>query len=109
IENTLIGLYKISDTLNISKQKPLYISYSKKDGSYTLNYLKEGTYYLLAINDKNKNLSYNNGEQVAYINDFKLSPELKDNLTLELTTNDTIGNKLLTKKTSQNIQVLSYK
>lgn len=50
-----IALYK-SDTFNIFKHKPTYLTKSDKNGNYILENLKTGVYYLYAFDDKNKNL-----------------------------------------------------
>lgn len=109
IKNTLIGLYRISDTLDITKQKPLYITYTNGQGNFKLNYLKANTYYLVAIDDKNKNLSFNNAELVTNIPNLKIDSVISTPLQLELFTSDTTGNRILSKKVAQNIQTLTYK
>jgi len=50
--------YILSDTsaFQPSQKKPLYVSKSGTDGSYQLNYLKNGRYRILAIEDMNHNL-----------------------------------------------------
>lgn len=56
LKEVTIALLENQDTLSIFKHKPTYITKSDKDGKYTLSHVKHGTYYLYAINDKNKNL-----------------------------------------------------
>ena len=109
IKNVLIGLYKLSDTLNITKNKPLYIGYSNNEGVFKLNYLKANTYFLLALDDKNKNLLFNNGENIATIDSIKVNKTNPSLIQLELINSDTSGNKILSKKAVQNTQTLTYK
>jgi len=63
IYGTLIFAYKNrSDTLNIYKDKPDYISQVGKDGKYEFNGLGLGNYRIFAITDEFKNYVYNIGE-----------------------------------------------
>jgi len=53
-----IALYDIPRPDSTSKFDSLYPAYqiqTGKDGSYTLSYLPDGTYFILAFHDKNKN------------------------------------------------------
>ena len=109
LKDILIGLYEKSDTINIKKHKPLYLTYSNLDGSYQLKYLKQAEYFMIAIEDKNKNLLFDNQEKTDFIEQISLSPEFKKPLTLELSVSDTSGNKLLSKKSSPQKQELTFR
>lgn len=109
IKETLIGLYEKSDTINIKKHKPLFLTYSDAQGNFELKYLKKGDYFLIALEDKNKNLVFDNQEKTDFIKDISLTPEFKKPLTLELSTSDSSGNKLLSKKPSPLKHELSYR
>lgn len=54
--NYIVGLTPLSDTLNIFKNPAMWITLSNKQGRFSLENLKEGTYFLYAFDDKNKNL-----------------------------------------------------
>lgn len=108
-KNILVGLYKLSDTLDIKKQKPLYITYSNVNGQFELKYLKANEYYLLALEDKNSNLLYDNQEKGTSIEQLTVNTELKNIPNLELSSSDTSGNKILSRKVNQKIQVLNYR
>ncbi len=108
-KNVLIGLYKKSDTLDIRKQKPLYITYSNANGQFELKYLKENEYYLLALEDKNSNLLYDNQEKGTSITSLLVNTDLKNITNLELSASDTTSNKILSRKINQKIQVLSFR
>jgi len=45
-----------SDTFNVLRHKPVYITKSDKKGNYALENLKPGRYLIYAFEDKNKNL-----------------------------------------------------
>ena len=106
-KNILIGLYKKSDTIDITKQKPHYITYSTSTGDFQLNYIKSDDYYLLALEDKNKNLLYNSAEKASSIEN--VSFKKNNTLMIELSTNDTTGNKIISRKMNKNIQTLSFR
>ena len=109
LKDVLVGLYEKSDTINIVKHKPLYLTYSNTEGNFSFSYLKKGDYFLIAIEDKNKNLLFDNQEKSDFIEHISLSTEMKKPLTLELSTSDTTGNKLLTKKAGSRKQELTFR
>lgn len=50
-----VALYQ-SDTFNIYNHTPTYFTKCNKEGEFSIQNLKSGTYYLYAFDDKNKNL-----------------------------------------------------
>lgn len=100
IKEALVGLYEKSDTVNIKKHKPLYLTFSDASGNFQFNYLKQGEYSLITLEDKNKNLLFDNQEKTDFIESISLTSDLKKPITLELSVSDTTGNKLLSKKPS---------
>ncbi len=54
-ENITIAIYQ-SDTFNIFKHSPSYITKANKLGKFRIENLKHGIYYVYAFEDKNKNL-----------------------------------------------------
>ena len=70
----MVGLYKIDSTYNdsiILQQKPLYIAKANEKGEFTLNYLKEGKYQLIAFDDEVNNMQYDFGkEKFWFIDEF---------------------------------------
>jgi uncharacterized protein (DUF2141 family) len=50
-----VALYQ-SDTFNIYNHMPTYFTKCNKEGVYSIQNLKPGTYYIYAFDDKNKNL-----------------------------------------------------
>ena len=67
----LMALYPVSDTVAFDsiayRLKPTYIGQTSESGDFRLNYLKEGEYYLFAIEDKNRNLKLDNDEKRAFL------------------------------------------
>lgn len=56
LKDITVALYQ-SDTFNIFKHKPTYITRTNDKGQYLFEYLKNGTYFIYAFDDKNKNLT----------------------------------------------------
>ncbi len=56
LEKMVVAIHQNADTFDIFKHKPSYISRTQKDGKFKIGNLKQGTYYLYAYHDKNRNL-----------------------------------------------------
>jgi len=54
-ERITVAIYN-QDTFNIFKNTPSYFTKSDKEGNFRINNLKQGTYFIYAFDDKNKNL-----------------------------------------------------
>lgn len=67
----LVALYPMTNEIQFDSvpylSKPTYIGQSDKSGSFKMSYLKYGLYYLFAFEDKNKNLTLDPGENVAFL------------------------------------------
>ena len=59
----LVGLYLFSDSLDLSKDKPLYFSTTNDSGTYAIRNIKHGNYKIFAFNDDNKNFSFDAGTE----------------------------------------------
>ena len=63
-DKTVVGLYKWDDNYadsTIFKQKPYYIARPDSLGNFKFQYLAEGDYAIIGLDDKNKNLKYDAG------------------------------------------------
>lgn len=67
-EKVIVGIYLISDTLNIEKHKPLYITQINKDGTYEIRNIKSGIYRVFSFADNNNKMLYDTDEKII---DFK--------------------------------------
>jgi uncharacterized protein (DUF2141 family) len=66
--NLTVALYPESDTNNIRDHKPYYFTRSAADGSFQLNNIKSGAYWVFALNDKNNNEFFDQEkEKIAYL------------------------------------------
>jgi hypothetical protein len=69
ILDVLVGLYNVSDTLNITKQKPFYFSRTDSSGTFSIENVQIRDYRLVAIDDKNRNMLYNaKDERIGFVN-----------------------------------------
>ncbi|MDF2455579.1 MAG: hypothetical protein K0R51_1572, partial [Cytophagaceae bacterium] len=109
LKEVMVGLYEKSDTINVTKHKPLYLTYSSNEGNFSFKYLKEGDYFLVAIEDKNKNLLFDNQEKSDFIEQISLNNAFGKPITLELSVSDTTGNKLLSNKPGIRKQELNFR
>ncbi len=74
---TIVGLYRQSDTLTASEQDSLlylfppdYSARTSESGQFTISNLPAGIYYIYALNDNNRNNIYDGGaEKVAFLNE----------------------------------------
>ena len=62
-----IGLYPESDTAGVRRGRPYYTVLTDKEGKFSLNFLKAGTYKIYGVTDKNTNGRYDEGEKIAYL------------------------------------------
>lgn len=67
-EKVIVAIYRISDTLNIEKHKPLYLTQINKDGSYEIRNIKSGIYRVFSFADNNNKMLYDSDEKII---DFK--------------------------------------
>ena len=69
LKEVSVLLYNANDTFDLNDGKPLYFTRSNEEGHFILPYLKKGKYLMYAIDDKNKNLNYDDDEKVAFLAD----------------------------------------
>jgi hypothetical protein len=62
-----IALYPATDTADIRRSRPYYQSRSDKAGVFELRNLREGSYRIYALLDKNNNSRYDEPERIAYL------------------------------------------
>ena len=63
-----VGLYRaVADTAGVRRGRPYYSVLTDKDGKFSLGFLKEGSYKIYALGDKNNNGHYDDGEKIAYL------------------------------------------
>ena len=56
VEGALVVLYNKKDSLGLFNKKPLYFSFSNKDGSFLIENIKPGEYKMYSFIDENKKI-----------------------------------------------------
>lgn len=107
LDNIMIGLYEISDTLNIEKTKPIYYTYSNK-GKFEIKNIKQNSYKLFAFSDLDKNqLYYSKKEKLAFLdNIIEVNKDSSIFYELLVSKNDVIKPKLNSIKEDKEIKLV---
>ncbi|RED94132.1 Ig-like domain-containing protein [Marinoscillum furvescens] len=58
MEKMIVGLYRITDSLDFKKDKPTYFTSTDEYGAFKLQNIKANNYRLLAFKDENRNLLF---------------------------------------------------
>lgn len=67
-KDVIVALYEANDTLTIRKNRPYYQTQADGSGNFTLENIKEGSYRIFALLDKNKNAIYDTEEEkIGYL------------------------------------------
>lgn len=67
-KEAVVALYPISDSLNIRKNRPYYQAVTDEEGVFSFENVREGTYRIFALMDKNNNSIYDNeNERIGYL------------------------------------------
>jgi uncharacterized protein (DUF2141 family) len=78
VENASVELYNAKDTSGIKDHKPMYFTQTDKSGSFDFKNLKNMSYNIFAITDKNKDLMYQEGEKIGWIKNTDLNKNMND-------------------------------
>jgi uncharacterized protein (DUF2141 family) len=66
-KNVDVLLYPSTDTVNIRKNRPYYVTKADDKGAFVLQNIKEGSYFIYALTDKNNNLTFEGDkENIAF-------------------------------------------
>src|SRR5690606_18553264 len=63
VKDATVALFQ-SDTFDIFKHKPVYLTKTNDKGEYSIENLKHGIYYIYAFDDKNRNLIVDSKSEV---------------------------------------------
>ena len=95
IIDVLVGLYNISDTLNVAKQKPFYFSRTDSSGIFSIENVQTRSYSMIAVDDKNRNMLFNaKDERIGFLSkpvnagadslNYQIEMALSDNTPLKV-------------------------
>ncbi|MCC5917066.1 MAG: Ig-like domain-containing protein [Cryomorphaceae bacterium] len=85
LPDMVVGLYQWNGAVGDSTpllEKPYYYAITEKNGTFTLKFLKEGKYRLLAFDDENGNFMYDVGLEVGGFVPYSVNPENDDMLQI---------------------------
>ncbi len=89
LPDVTVALYVANDTTHIFNKRPLYFTKTSKEGNYSLENLKTGSYRLYAFEDKNKNnLCESNSEKHGFAADTLNLTSNIDSLNIAILLND---------------------
>ena len=99
IKDVSIQVYDVNDTTNtIRKGRPLYYTETNATGDFIINNIKEGIYNIYALQDDNKDYTYDNEkENIAYLYNQKVNKSISK-LKLGLTKADTKPPQIISEK-----------
>lgn len=78
-----VMVFEDDTTIFSKKPRPLYFSKTKDDGSFTLDYMRNGQYYLYALDDVNGNYRYDESEAIAFLSNA-IVPVVSDTIGTDL-------------------------
>ncbi len=107
-ENITIALYQ-SDTFDVFKHLPNYFTKSNKLGKFRIENLKNGSYFIYAFDDKNKNLKVEStNEKYGFISSAVNLQSNKDSLLIALIALDARPIKLNSARGNQQITTVRF-
>jgi hypothetical protein len=65
--DVIVGLYRTSDTVNVRRGQPYYLTRTDAKGQFQLNFIRVAPYNMYAWADKNNNNRFDDGESIAYL------------------------------------------
>lgn len=89
-KDAIVALYQAGDTLSIRKNRPYYLANTDAQGNFTLQNVKEGSYRMYALVDKNNNTYYDTEEErIAYLTEPITITPTTDSVRLQTVRIDT--------------------
>lgn len=90
-----VGLYNLTDTIPILKRKPDYFTKTDSSGKYLFENIKNNKYRLIAINDKNQNLLFDQkNDKIGFLSDTINLSGNRELETIEIYKSDLLRNKV---------------
>nr|WKN39135.1 Ig-like domain-containing domain [Tunicatimonas sp. TK19036] len=63
IEDAIVSLYDVNDTLDVFTGPPMYLAKTDEEGNYTIRYIRAGLYSIYAYVDENTNLKVDSNNE----------------------------------------------
>jgi hypothetical protein len=107
--DALVGLYRFSDTLQFSKNRPYYFAKADSSGQFEIENIAVGTYRLAALTDANNNLLYDAAkESIAFLRDSLVLTTNQQGIRLALRFIDTAPNRVVTQRGTSAYYTVGY-
>lgn len=101
--DALVGLYKLTDTLNIKKEKPYYFTKTDSSGNFNIENVQASKYKIYAMVDYNNNTVFNEQtEKIGYILDTLNLNKNIENINLNLVKQDKLPLKIVKTRSTVN-------
>ncbi|MGV3538608.1 MAG: Ig-like domain-containing protein [Rufibacter sp.] len=102
-------LYAASDTAQIQKGRPLYVTSPDSTGKFSFQNIREGNYYIYALAETNNNLRYDNErELIAYTKDSIQVRPKAEGIQLILHTQDNTPPRAISRRSFTNVYETDY-
>ncbi|MBC7921983.1 MAG: Ig-like domain-containing protein [Ferruginibacter sp.] len=108
--NAVVSLYQTNDTATVFKDKPYYSTRTDSAGNFSLENIRNGSYRVYAVEDKNGNLTYDQAtEKVAFATEpINLEKGSASNVQLNLVKIDKRPPKVDNASASENKYTLEF-
>lgn len=102
-------LYPTTDTSQVTKGRPLYVTGADSTGNFAFRNIKEGDYFIYALTETNNNLRYDNEkEYIAYHPEpIKVRPAV-EGLQLKLHSQDVTRPNVVSRRGFTNVYEVEY-
>ncbi|WP_210462580.1 Ig-like domain-containing protein [Rufibacter roseolus] len=102
-------LYPVTDTSQVTKGRPLYVTNTDSSGNFNFRNIKEGDYFIYGLTESNNNLRYDNeNEFIAYTTDtIKVRPSV-EGVQLRLHTQDVTRPNVVARRSFLNMYEVEY-
>jgi uncharacterized protein (DUF2141 family) len=85
LKNVLVGLYSLADTTTGFNRRPAYFAQTDAQGNFTCSYIKPGSFRVLAFEDQNRDLIWQQTERLGFKSDLiQLDSTLQDSIPIRV-------------------------
>ena len=109
VEGALVALYNKKDSFGLFNKKPLYFSFSNKDGSFLIENIKSGEYKMYSFIDENQSfIAEAKNEAFGYVPNILKLDSFISNINISLFNENTQKLKLNRKRDRGLVYELTY-
>ncbi len=109
VNDALVGLYQLTDTLNPTQEKPQYFNKTNEEGIFLISNIKAGQYKLLGFVDNNRNLLFDPASEAhGFLSDPINLDTPATNLLLNTVTQDASALRMISSRSLGQYFDISY-